>query len=442
MRTTSLQVRVMILELSESGLSDSEIAERLGWCLATVRKWRRRGQRQGRGGLVSRMGRPPHGALSSFADRVRETLQTWRQQHPRWGPQTLVVQADVTADLSGQRLPKRATVARWLQQQGLTRRSQPHRELPVPAAGAAQAAHEAWELDAYGAIPVPAVGIISLLDLNDCFSHVKLLSFPCWVGELRVTRHPDTDDYLLALRLAFADWGLPSQLRVDRDSVYFDNASKSPFPTRLHLFLLGLGIALVVGPPHQPRKRAITERSHQTWDQQVLAGQQFADWDALWQALRTRRDFMNQYLPCHGCDDLPPLVAHPQAAWTRRPYAPDQEAALFDVERIYAYLSSGQWFRKASNVGVVTLGDLHYGLGQTWAKHEVQITFEPADRRLVFLDQDGQRTERRPIKGISYSELAGDLGRLLELHPYQLALPLAWQEQRVLRLFETLSDTT
>lgn len=442
MRTTSLQDRVMIMDLAASGLSDGVIAERLGWSLATVRKWRRRGQRQGRSGLVSRMGRPAHGALSSFARDVRAALQTWRQAHPRWGAQTLVVQAGQATDLGGQRLPKRATVARWLQQQGLTRRYQPHRELPVPVAGAAQAAHEAWELDAYGAIPVPAVGIISLLDLNDCFSHVKLLSFPCWVGEQRVTRHPDTDDYLLALRLAFADWGLPSQLRVDRDSVYFDNVSKSPFPTRLHLFLLGLGIALVVGPPHQPRKRAITERSHQTWDQQVLTGQQFADWDALWQALRTRRDFMNQYLPCHGCDDLPPLVAHPQATWPRRPYAPDQEAALFDVERIYAYLSSGQWFRKASNVGVVTLGDLHYGLGQTWAKHEVQITFEPADRRLVFLDQDGQRIERRPIKGISYPELAGDLGRLLELHPYQLALPLAWQEQRVLRLFETLSDTT
>jgi transposase len=442
MRTTSLQDRVMILELSESGLSDSEIAERLGWCLATVRKWRRRGQRQGRGGLVSRMGRPPHGALSSFADRVRETLQTWRQQHPRWGPQTLVVQAEVTADLCGQRLPKRATVARWLQQQGLTRRSQPHRELPVPAAGAAQAAHEAWELDAYGALPVPALGMISLLDLNDCFSHVKLLSFPCWVGEERVSRHPDTADYLLALRLAFMDWGLPSQLRVDRDSVYFDNTSKSPFPTRLHLFLLGLGIALVIGPPHQPRKRAITERSHQTWDQQVLAGQQFTTWDALWRVLLTRRDFMNQHLPSRSCDGLPPLVAHPQAAWTRRPYAPDQEATLFDGDRIAAYLSSGQWFRKASNVGVVTLGDLHYGLGQTWAKHEVQITFEPTDRRLAFLDQDGQRTERRPIKGISYTELAGDFGRLLELHPYQLALPFAWQEQRVLRLSETLSVTT
>ena len=176
MRTTSLQDRMMILELAASGLSDGVIAERLGWSLATVRKWRRRGQHQGRGGLASRMGRPAHGALSSFARDVKDALRTWRQQHPRWGPQTLVVQAHQATDLSGQRLPKRATVGRWLQQQGLTRRYQRHRELPAATTGAAQAAHEAWELDAYGAIPVPAVGIISLLDLNDCFSHVKLLS--------------------------------------------------------------------------------------------------------------------------------------------------------------------------------------------------------------------------------------------------------------------------
>jgi len=440
MRMTSLHERVQIMEMAESGLSDCEIAERIGWRYATVRKWRRRGLQLGRAGLVSRLGRPRGGALSSFADDVRNTLQIWHQQHPRWGPTTLAVQVRESAHLCGPRVPKRATLARWLRQQGWTHPYQPHRELPAPAADVVQAAHEAWELDAYGAISVAEVGMISLLDLNDCFSHVKLLSFPCWVGECRVSRHPDTADYLLALRLAFVDWGLPSQLRVDRDSVYFDNTSKSPFPTRLHLLLLGLDVALVIGPPHQPRKRAITERSHQTWDQQVLAGQQFTDWDALWHALSTRRDFLNQQLPCRSCDDLPPLIAHPQAACARRPYTPDQEASLFDVERICTYLSPGQWFRKASNVGVVTLGDLHYGLGQTWAKHEVQITFEAADHCLVFLDQDGQRTERRPIKGISYTELAGDLTRLLELHPVQLALPLSWEERRVLRLSETLGS--
>ena len=103
------------------------------------------------------------------------------------------------------------------------------------------------------------------------------------VGAEHVERHADTADYLLVLRLTFVNWGLPQQLRVDRDSVYCDNTSKW-LPTRLHLFLLGLGIELAIGPAHQPRKRAITERTHQTWAWQVLEGQTFADWDALWRA--------------------------------------------------------------------------------------------------------------------------------------------------------------
>jgi hypothetical protein len=441
MRSTSLQERVTLLELAEIGLTDNVIAERLGLSLATVRKWRRRGRQQGRAGLASHMGRPRRGALSSFAPTVCETMQTWRQQHPGWGPATLYAQACGTPALADQRVPKRATLAHWLKEQHLARSYQRHRELPQPLGEVAQAAHAAWEMDAYGAVRVPEVGMINLIDLNDCFSHVKVLSFPCWVGEQQVSRHPTTADYLLVLRLAFWHWGLPGQLRVDRDSIYFDNASQSPFPTQLHLFLLGLGIDLVIGPPHQPRYRAITERSHQTWDQQVLAGQRFADWEALWRALEARRDFLNRQLPCRSTDNLPPLCAHPQAAVARRPYTPAQEPALFDVERIYTYLSQGQWFRKASNVAVVALGQQHYGLEQTWAKHEVQITFDPADHCLVFLDQDGQQTKRRPIKGISYADLAGEMGRLFELHPYQLTLPLAWPEQRVLRLFETLSDT-
>ncbi len=442
MRTTSLQDRVLIGELAEAGFSDRKIAEHLGWQPRTVRKWRCRGQKLGRAGLESQMGRPAKGALSSFASAVSTTLGTWRTQHPRWGPLTLRIQATLESSLAEQRLPSRATIARWLKEKHLTQSYQRHQDLPQPAEVVAQAPHEVWEMDAYGTIYVPDVGMISLINLNDRFSHAKLLSFPCWVGDQRTSRHADTADYLLALRLAFLTWGLPDSLRVDRDSVYFDNTSKSPFPTCLHLFLLGLGITLVIGPAHQPRQRAITERTHQTWDWQVLAGQRFADWNALWRALQAGDDFLNHYLPCRGSDDLPPLVAYPQAAMPRRAYDPQREPELFDIARIAAFLAQDKWFRKASNVGVVSLGDHHYTLGKTWTKHDVEITFDPADHCLVFLDQDGRQTKRLPIKGISYSDLAGDMGRLFELHPYQLALPLSWTEQRVARLFETLTGTT
>lgn len=442
MRSSSLQDRVTIGELAARGLKEPEIAAEVGWQEPTVHKWRLRERKLGRTGLVSVMGRPASGALSSFDAAVVATLRQWREAHPRWGPLTLAVQLRQEPSLAGQRLPARASIARWLKQQHLTKAYQPHQDLPPAPITEAQAPHEIWEMDAYGTVYVPVVGKISLINLNDCFSHVKLLSFPCWVGEQATTRHADTADYLLALRLAFMTWGLPNQLKVDRDSVYFDNSSKSPFPTRLHLFLLGLGVTLVIGPAHLPRKRAVTERTHQTWDWQVLAGQRFADWEALWRALRARNDFLNRHLPCRGTQDLPPLIAYPQAAAPRRPYNPFDEPDLFQGPRIDAYLAQGQWFRKASNVGVVTLGDLHYTLGLAWVKHDVQITFDPTERCLVFLDQDGQQTKRLPIKGLSYTELAGDMGPLFELQPYQLALPFSWPEQRQVRLCETLPGTT
>ena len=80
-------------------------------------------------------------------------------------------------------------------------------------------------------------------------------------GAEHVERHADTADYLLVLRLTFVNWGLPQQLRVDRDSVDRDNTSKSPFPTRLHLFLLGLGIELAIGAS-APATQAGDHRTH------------------------------------------------------------------------------------------------------------------------------------------------------------------------------------
>jgi hypothetical protein len=128
------------------------------------------------------------------------------------------------------------------------------------------------------------------------------LSYPVQVGEKRWQRHPNTEDYQLALRLAFLDWGLPQQVQVDHESVFFDNHIQSPFPTRLHLWLLALGIYLRFGRTHQPTDQAMTERSHQLWAAQVLRGQRFASWQALYQALRERRDFLNTRLPCAALD--------------------------------------------------------------------------------------------------------------------------------------------
>jgi hypothetical protein len=84
-------------------------------------------------------------------------------------------------------------------------------------------------------LKVVDIGIISLVNLNDRFTHLPLLSYPLQVDTHWAVRLGDTADPQTALRLALTDWGLPQQIQVDRDSVLFDNKNKPAYPTLIHL---------------------------------------------------------------------------------------------------------------------------------------------------------------------------------------------------------------
>jgi transposase len=234
-RVTSLQDRATIDQLAQSGYTDRQIAARVGWKERTVRKWRRKAQRLGRKGLASKTGRPPSGALGSYPALIRETLRDWRLACPGWGPKALRAELEKDERFKGQGLPGRSSIGRFLKEQGWTRPYERHSALPQLPARTASMPHEEWETDARGYQPVPEVGVIALINVNDVFSRVKLFSYPCWLGKKRASRHPTTQDYQLVLRLAFTEWGLPDRLAVDHESVFYDNASPFPFPTRLHL---------------------------------------------------------------------------------------------------------------------------------------------------------------------------------------------------------------
>lgn len=428
MTATSLQVRLMILELAQSGCSDRQTAARLHLSPFTARKWRRKGQGGGPSALGSVLGRPTQGALGSFAPEVVAQLRQWRQEHPGWGPLTL--RTELERRYGECPVPSTASITRWLRQEGLTRRYERHQPLPDsgPPPGAS-ACHEEWEMDARGYERIPAVGVVALIAVNDVVSRAKIACYPCELGAGRASRHPTTEDYQLVLRLAFAEWGLPDRLAVDHDSVFYDNRSKSPFPTRLHLWLLALRVALTFGRFGRPTDQAITERSHQTWDRQVLRGQTFASREALMQALTERRHVLNERLPCAPLGALPPLVAHPEARTPRRPYRPEWEVNLLDMGAVYRYLAHGRWFRKASNVGAVSLGGTVYPLAHGWRRAEVIVTFDPEDQQLLFVTA-GQENIRLPLRHLSPQDLMGDFAACHHLAPFQLALPVSWQEWR------------
>jgi transposase len=441
-RHTTLEERIQIIEYGQAGMTTMQIAQQTGWQPSTIRKWQYRARRQGRKGLVSKMGRPKRGALSSFPTRVRERLRDWCHSHPGWGPKTLAAELRRDPDFADQRLPSLASIGRFLKEEGETKRYEQHSHLPESTGQKASAPHETWEMDARGHDKVPDLGIISLINLNDRFTHLRLLSYPLQVGTQRVERYGDTEDYQTVLRLAFTDWGLPQQIQVDRDSVFFDNKSKSPYPTRIHLWLLALGVSLTFGRPRRPTDQGQTERSHQIWAAQSLEGQQYESWTQLYLALRARRQFLNEHLPCSALDELPPLQAFPQAKHSGRCYRPEWEAQLLDLQRIYAYLAKGRWFRLISKSGTFSLGREIYYLDYHLAQSQIEINFDAADQHLVCFAADGELIKRLPLKGLNIETLMGSFLSQLNLPLFQLHLPLDWQSLRALRLFEIFPTTT
>lgn len=427
---TTLEERIKIMTESAKGEATWRLARRMGWQQSTIRKWRLRGQKEGRAGLVSQMGRPKRGALSSYPAEVRETLLRWRRAHPGWGAETLVAEIKRHPCFAEQKVPSAASVSRFLEERGLTQERQKQVELPESSPQPSGAAHDVWEMDAQGYQSVPGVGVVTLINLNDRLSHLRLLSYPCFLGSQRVERHANTADYQVALRLAFTQWGRPKVLQVDHESVFFDNKTKSPFPTTLHLWLLALDIQLTFGRFGRPTDQGMTERSHQLWSGQVLQGQEFSSWEALYQALQERRDFLNTHLPCASLNRLPPLVAHPQASSSHRLYRPECEADILDLQRVYAYLAKGQWFRTVAANGIISLGGHVYYVGTKWHRQQVEVRFSSLSHHFLCYDQVGNLIQQFAWKGDLLAHLMGSANILDNLPPFQFLLPFGWEEIR------------
>ena len=430
---TTFQERIVISELAEVGHTDPEIAAYLDCSVWTVRKWRRIFERKGRDGLTTQMGRPATGVLSTMPPALQTTLRALREAHPGWGPNSLLATLRANPAWSTTGLPSRSRVAAFLKQAGLTRKYQRHVELPQPPRQAPQAAHDEWQMDAQGVMQVDEVGKVSVINVIDVVSRLKVESCP-----RANTSKPAAVDYYVTLQRAFLTYGLPKRLSLDHDTVFFDNTSPSPFPTRLHLWLLGLGIDVVFTRVRRPTDHAMIERMHQTMTSQALLGQTWPNQDRLWAGLDERRAVLNQYVPIRALHHQSPLEAFPEAIFSAHSYRPEWEEELLDLDRVYQYLAQGRWFRY-NNHGSVRLGTYNYYLDYHYDKQTMEITFDPSRVAFVCQPEETQSPIVVPAQGLAKVDLMGDLGMLLQLPVYQLALPFFPEDQRRLALVHCLS---
>lgn len=432
---TPLDQRLAIWELAQQGRTDHQIAQQLGLGPDVVRKWRRRAQRLGRAGLGSRLGRPARGALSQWPAEVRARLLQWRRDHPGWGPLTL------RAELARQpqpprRLPSRARIAAFLKAAGATRPYERHTQLPQPVGPPAPVAHAEWQLDAQGVQVVTGVGRVAVINIGDPYTRLLTDSLGCVH-----TAIPNVADYQLALRRAFLRFGRPLGLSLDHDRCFYDSTSPSPFPSRLHLWLLALGVTVRFIGVRRPTQHGFIENEHQIVTRQALAGQHFDPPDALQPALDHRRAFLNDTYPNRALGGQAPLHADPAAGYSGRAYAPEQEAALLDPQPVYAYLAQQRWFRRTTDRGQFELGGSRYGLGRAWGAQTVQLSLDPQTLEFICQSEDGQQTCRLPARGLTPADWMGEL-QPDQLPTYQLAFPWSLPACRWAVLCETQAGTT
>jgi transposase InsO family protein len=150
---------------------------------------------------------------------------------------------------------------------------------------------------------VEGVGKVSLISIVDVVSRLKTESYPSLE-----TTNPALADYQLSLRRAFLTYGLPNALTLDHGTVFYDTTTPSPFPTRLHLWLLALGVQVLFTRKRCPTDHAIIERTHQTMTAQALLGQTYPSHTALWASLDERREVLNHHLPNRALSHKPPIA--------------------------------------------------------------------------------------------------------------------------------------
>jgi len=378
------------------------------------------------------MGRPKSGVLSSFNEEISKELLSLRKLHAEWGPETLLVELQGNPRFNSMVLPSIRGIARFLKAKKLSKKYEPHSDLPVDKRFKPKTSHQLWQIDGQGNSLVDDVGPIAMLNIKDVYSKVYVASWPAEMKSMQ--GHPNTSDYQTTLRLGFMEFGLPKTVQTDHASVFYDNKTKSPFPTKLHLWLISLGIKQVYSRVHRPTDQGVVERSHQTIEKQVLKRTQaFQDWQTLYDYTQKRRKKLNHKIPSSATNGEPPLVAHPEAKHSGKYYQIIQEADLIKLKRVYKFLSKQTWFRIVGNNRTISLGGQVYYLSKAIAKQQLKITFKKKSKMLIFQDDKEHKIERLPIKGISKEIL---MGNLKILPNYQLMIPFGSKTKKINKLFE------
>ena len=353
------------------------------------------------------MGRPKGGSLSTFESSIITKIDQYRPGNEGWSALTIQVELQLEEDLEACKIPSLSSINRYLKENKRIRPRQKRVPLPLKDPVPCDHPHHVWQMDAKGNERVKGLGTVSMVNIKDVFSKTHVMAYPCVFA--KPTSHPTRLHYQTAIRLGWMEFGMNERLQVDHESVFYDNNSASPFPTKFHLWSLGMNMDLFFTPLGRPQKQGIVEKSHQTLHTQVIAGRSYESEKLLFKACQQRRQRLNYHIPSTSTNNQAPLAACPSAKHSGQEYDPKKEENIFQLDLIYDFLAKGKWFRPVASNQTISLGNRVYYLPGTKPKTEVEITFNKESKLFCFADANGHCIVELKPKGLSFKELAGDL---------------------------------
>lgn len=432
-RKTTQTEREQIYLKKRAGETLPQIAQALGLSEACVRKWWRRGRDEGLLGLVERpRGRSAQGLLSTFSAEVQQVSLKLKREHKRWGANRVLLEMRNDLALSNLSLPSCSRLYAYFRQQCPDCLNVWTKHIKVPIPAVATAVHEVWQVDHQEGHRLGDESIATVCNIRDPYGAAMIASQAFSVKTKLHWRKLTWEEVRQVLRTGFTEWQtLPDSVLTDNEMGLGGNPN-DPFPSWLSLYLSGLGIQHNFIRSHQPTDQPQVERNHRTLDGFTDDDHSRQDLDCFQQALDQERYLYNHQFPARAsdCHGLPPLQAHPALLLPRRPYRPEWEVLLFNLQRVYDFLATFTFERKVNRNGQVTLKGYHYTVGLAHKEKIIQVRLDTQTQEWMFLERDEQGQEqelsRRTLVGIDFMTLTGlevpeDLSALPAI---QLTLPL------------------
>jgi hypothetical protein len=422
----SAEDQAYLIRRKQAGASHQTVADELHCARETVRKhW----QRQRRGEVAAKRGRPKQGALSTYPPDVRAKAIELKRAHPHWGPANVRIELQTSLHLKEPNVPSPARLAALFKAE-CPDAVQPHQRglfRQVPPSPVHQP-HQRWQLDAKERVYLTGGEQVTVLEARDPAGGLMILS-RVWVTPSAGgggCRKLILSEVRASLRLAFTRWGRPLEIQTDHEGVYV-GAVGVEFPTLFTLWLAGLGITHVLSRHQRPTDQPHTERQHRTDGDMVWKDDPGATPTELQERLDACHLRYHTQLPVRAahCQGQPPLVCRPWASHSGRTFDPAVEADLFDLQRVGAFLAQPVWRRKVSSQGTISLGHQVYGVGRTHIGQELTIRFQPETWSFHFTASDVTLVAKLPAQGLSWEDLLGAqvAAEQAPAHPFQYALP-------------------